>query len=243
MDGSKIDLDSDEVVVKTMTCPDCGIKQKIEFDLWMSVFYENVETSRCEPCQKKVDEETERIKERERVESIIKYRQEKSMIVPNLVKWDKSKAIYPELPNWIWKNKDKSIFIAGPNRIGKSRALSATGDLSISKGIYKSVRYWKSTKLKNRLTRLATSDFDEAERFKEEMINCDLLIIDDIGKEKFTEFGGQLLFEIIDDRNDLEKPMWISSNFSGRELEEKLGDNYGPAVVGRLKECCVLWTP
>lgn len=63
-----------------------------------------------------------------------------------------------------------------------------------------------------------------------------LLIIDDLGKEKVTEWNRDTLFEIINSRYEEYLPVVITSNDTPMELEQ----NVGTAVYSRLCEICDL---
>lgn len=66
------------------------------------------------------------------------------------------------------------------------------------------------------------------------MRNVDLLILDDVGKEKQTEWSESVMFDVINHRYENMKPVIITSNFSSRELE----DYFGEACYSRLVETC-----
>ncbi len=63
-----------------------------------------------------------------------------------------------------------------------------------------------------------------------------LLILDDLGAEKSSEWTREKLFEIIDYRYNELLPTLITTNCIPEELKEKVGDR----VYDRLREMCVL---
>lgn len=67
---------------------------------------------------------------------------------------------------------------------------------------------------------------------KSTMKTCDLLILDDLGKEKQTEWTNQVLYEVVNTRYENRKPIIVTTNYSAQELNERI-DN---AVVSRLLE-------
>jgi len=73
-------------------------------------------------------------------------------------------------------------------------------------------------------------------------INCDLLIVDDLGKEKPTEWLLEKLYYIINCRYENEMPIVITSNFSDATLIDRLTVNgnsgTAEAIVSRLFEIC-----
>ena len=68
---------------------------------------------------------------------------------------------------------------------------------------------------------------DETHRY----LNCDLLILDDLGSEMTTQFTQTALYELINTRLVGGKHTVISSNYSPVELEQR----YSPQIVSRLK--------
>ena len=68
---------------------------------------------------------------------------------------------------------------------------------------------------------------DETRRY----LNCDLLILDDLGSELTTQFTQSALYEVVNARLVGEKSTVISSNLS---LEE-VGRRYAPAIASRLR--------
>lgn len=62
------------------------------------------------------------------------------------------------------------------------------------------------------------------------MINCDLLVIDDLGTEVPTAFSKSALYNLINTRMLSKKPTIINTNLSIREIEER----YSPRVASRL---------
>ena len=55
------------------------------------------------------------------------------------------------------------------------------------------------------------------------LIQCDLLILDDIGAEKVTDWVQDTLFRMVDGRYRREKPIFYTSNLKPKELVDKLG--------------------
>lgn len=78
-----------------------------------------------------------------------------------------------------------------------------------------------------------SSDYDVFNR----MAKCDLLIIDDLGKEKVTEWVDQTIYEIINTRYENNKALIITTNMSLTTLRSKY-TNTGEAVVSRILEMC-----
>lgn len=80
-------------------------------------------------------------------------------------------------------------------------------------------------------------DFEQVERLKR-VKKVAVLVIDDLGKEKITDWNREKLFEIINSRYEDYLPVVITTNCTSQEL---LG-NVGDAVYSRLCEMCAWLT-
>jgi DNA replication protein DnaC len=52
---------------------------------------------------------------------------------------------------------------------------------------------------------------------------CDLLVIDDIGAEKVSDWVQEVIFRIVDGRYKKVKPILVTSNLEPKELAERIG--------------------
>ena len=78
-------------------------------------------------------------------------------------------------------------------------------------------------------------EWDEAESNVLDYVKrCDLLVIDDFGVEKITEFVLDKAFALIDTRYRAEKPLIITTNLSLNEITEK----FDSRISDRLQEMC-----
>jgi DNA replication protein DnaC len=64
----------------------------------------------------------------------------------------------------------------------------------------------------------------------EALLNCDLLVIDDLGAEMATQFTKSVLYNLINTRILTRKPTIINTNLSMKQIEEK----YTPRISSRL---------
>ncbi len=134
-------------------------------------------------------------------------------------------------------NKRNGLFITGECGVGKSHLAFATANYLIRNGhsIIAMTMIDLLLKLK--------SSFNGGEKTEEEILkiyeDCDLLIIDDLGKEKPTEWALQMIYAIVDRRYNAYKPIIITTNFNADELIKKLGDSsIAHAIMDRLFEIC-----
>lgn len=64
--------------------------------------------------------------------------------------------------------------------------------------------------------------------------SCDVLLLDDLGAEKSSEWSIQILFLLIDRRYSQMKKTFISSNLSLKEISEQLDDR----IASRINQMC-----
>ena len=65
-----------------------------------------------------------------------------------------------------------------------------------------------------------------------EILGCDLLIIDDLGSEFITNFTTAALYNIINTRINRSKPVIISTNLTETELEDKYTQRVTSRIIG-----------
>jgi len=93
----------------------------------------------------------------------------------------------------------------------------------------------------------ATYSDDESAETEERIINtylnCDLLIIDDLGKEKVSEWTLEKLYYVINSRYEDCLPIVITTNYDPEKLVRRLTvkDNFetAEAIVSRICETCI----
>ena len=71
---------------------------------------------------------------------------------------------------------------------------------------------------------------EEELRMAERILECDLLILDDLGTEMNTSFISPALYSIINSRILSERPTIISTNFTLQQLSQR----YTPQIASRL---------
>ncbi|MBI2600491.1 ATP-binding protein [Candidatus Daviesbacteria bacterium] len=61
------------------------------------------------------------------------------------------------------------------------------------------------------------------------------LFLDDLGTEAATEWAKEILYGAINYRYDEQLPLFVTSNLSPKELEDKMGDKFTSRIVGMCK--------
>lgn len=153
---------------------------------------------------------------------------------------DSLKKYSEKLVNGIEK---KGLILVGNNGVGKTHLACSIANKLIENGI--PVIYGT---LINLLAELRNS-YDIDNNISEMEIiklyeNVDLLIIDDLGKEKPSEWGLEKLYTIINSRYENNLPVIITTNYNQNSLVERLSLNgeieTAKSIISRLYEMCYL---
>lgn len=107
---------------------------------------------------------------------------------------------------------------------GKARQLERTGSKPVMLSAVEFAR------------KLATAarDLEKAEW----LMQCGVLIVDDLGKEKLSAAVAPLIWEVIDERNNRRRPTLISSRFTGADFVARFTDQVlGEDIRGRIADC------
>ncbi|TES48055.1 ATP-binding protein [Shouchella lehensis] len=127
-----------------------------------------------------------------------------------------------------------SLGIWGSYGNGKSHIAAAVANELNSKGhtvVFQTTKDMLD-KLKSTFGDKSNFKYDEVIRA---LVTCDLLVLDDIGAEKVTEWVEETFFGIIDHRYRKKRPIFYTSNLKPSELHEKIGGR----SVDRLSEMCI----
>ena len=84
---------------------------------------------------------------------------------------------------------------------------------------------------------LAMAPLDREEYFRD-LCDCDLLILDDFGMERQTEYAREQIFNLIDSRYLSRKPLIVTTNLSLQQLRDP-GDLVQERIYDRILEMCV----
>lgn len=122
----------------------------------------------------------------------------------------------------------ESLLLMGDVGRGKTYLSSAIANIVV--GAHKTVVYFTFDEFMD-LVRMHKFDDDEA--YKEglqRLMDADLIVLDDLGAEKVTDFVAQELFTIINHRMNRQLPMVVSTNLTPGEIT----DTYGDRIASRL---------
>jgi DNA replication protein DnaC len=125
-----------------------------------------------------------------------------------------------------------SLLLLGPTGTGKTyESYGAMRELAVT-----GVRgQWETTTAADLYAALRPRHGIDSEAEFRRFRDAPLLLVDDLGAErKPTEFTEEVNFRLINHRYENHLPTLFTSNASGRELSERLGDR----VTSRLREMC-----
>lgn len=121
-----------------------------------------------------------------------------------------------------------SLLLQGDTGLGKTFLASAIANAVVdARG---SVVYFTFSEFMD-LVRL--QKFDDERGYHEglqRLLDADLIVLDDLGAEKVTDFVAQELFNLINHRINRQKPMVVSTNLRPEEVR----DYYGERIASRL---------
>lgn len=158
-----------------------------------------------------------------------------------------NKKVYQSLKNYSEKLVNeverKGLILVGNNGVGKTHLACSIANELIKDGI--PIIYGT---LINLLAELKNT-YDIDNNISEMKIiklyeKVDLLIIDDLGKEKPSEWGLEKLFTIINSRYENNLPVIITTNYDQNSLLDRLSINgeieTAKSIISRLYEMCYL---
>ena len=127
------------------------------------------------------------------------------------------------------KEQNTGLLMSGPVGTGKTYAAACIANALIDRGI--------PVLMTNFPTILSTSTFEMNELVRQAM-EYDLIIVDDLGVERDTEYSSETVYQFIDARYRCGKPMIVTTNLSLKDLRVQDGLRY-KRIYDRVLEMCV----
>lgn len=130
------------------------------------------------------------------------------------------------------KNSE-SILMKGATGLGKTHLSLAIANEVIKKGY--GVIYVSAPSLMQKLEKLYFSRDDDNSAI-DMLMECDLLIIDDLGTEFHSQLSVSLMYNIFNSRMLANKPVIINTNFDLRELEKNYTERFVSRIIGNAQK-------
>ncbi|MBQ8539786.1 MAG: ATP-binding protein [Ruminococcus sp.] len=134
-----------------------------------------------------------------------------------------------------FKANSKGILMRGSTGLGKTHLSLAIANEVINKGY--SVVYVSAPDILSKLEREHFSyNYSSEEQLMQSLLDCDLLILDDLGTEFTTQFSSTAIYNLFNSRINLGKPIIISTNLDAKELEKA----YSQRFISRVMATCAI---
>ena len=111
------------------------------------------------------------------------------------------------------KKHGKGLLLYGPCGTGKTFAAACAANALIDKGIPCLMTNF------SRITNTVSGMFEGKQKYLDSLNNYDLVVLDDLGAERSTDYMNEMVYNIIDARYRANLPMIITSNLTGEELK------------------------
>lgn len=140
------------------------------------------------------------------------------------------------------KEDGTGIILSGSCGVGKTHLAAAIAHELMKQGYQPIFGTLISLLERVKSTYNTKSSKETDEEIINSYINCSLLIIDDLGKEKPSEWTLEKLYQVLNARYEDNKPIIITTNYSMDKLIERLTVNNNnetaEATVSRIYEMC-----
>ncbi|MEO3765408.1 ATP-binding protein [Streptomyces sp. B5E4] len=122
-----------------------------------------------------------------------------------------------------------SLLLAGPTGVGKTHQAYGAIRALLAAGMR---LRWQATTEADLYAQLRPRTGHDPEREMQTLARCPLLLLDDLGAAKSSEWTEELVYRLINHRYEYLRPTVVTTNLPIRELRTKLGDR----VTSRLAQ-------
>lgn len=130
------------------------------------------------------------------------------------------------------RDRGKGLLFYGGVGTGKSYIAACIANAVIENGY--SCKFTNFSRLANTLV---ACEFGEKQDKIDSLARMQLLVIDDLGSERNTEFMNEIVYSIIDARHKSGLPLIVTTNLTGEQLKHP-ADIHSERVFSRLFEMC-----
>lgn len=128
--------------------------------------------------------------------------------------------------------RGKGLIFYGTVGTGKTYLAACIANALIDKGVP-----CMATSI-SRLVNTLTGMFDGKQEYIDRLNSADLLILDDLGSERDTEFTREMVYNIIDGRYRARLPLIVTTNLTGKQLKNP-SEMSRQRAYSRLLEMCI----
>ena len=223
-------------------CGKCHMPKEAYFDQELAQrFGMKTRPKECD-CQRKVREQAEVLREQSRHEETVWDLKERCFSEKAMQEWN-FKRNHGEAKNtetarfyvkhWEEMKRDNiGLLFWGAVGTGKSFLAGCIANALLEQEI--PVRMTNFAEVLNNLS----SNFSEKNEYIKSLCRFPLLILDDFGMERGTEYGLEQIYAVIDGRYRSGKPLIVTTNLTLNELNNPR-DTAHARIYDRLKEMCV----
>ncbi len=133
-----------------------------------------------------------------------------------------------------FSKNSESILMKGATGLGKTHLSLAIANEVIKKGY--GVIYVSAPSLMQRLEKQHFSRNNDDDSVIDMLLECDLLIVDDLGTEFHGQFSVSQMYNIFNSRMLSGKPMIINTNLTLRELEKIYTERFVSRISGNAQK-------
>lgn len=132
-----------------------------------------------------------------------------------------------------FSTKSKNVILYGGVGVGKTHIALAIANVVINKGF--SIIFGTVGNIISDLQHEEFGNNENLQYYKKAVLNCDLLIIDDLGTEILNASRIAILYNIINSRLLSKLPTIITTNYTEDELEEKYDQRIFSRIQGEYR--------
>lgn len=221
-------------------CGNCNTQKQVSVKLFGAY---QIMPCLCECGKAKCAKESQEIKEMERRIYISNLRsegiQDKSLRDKTFASDDGASPRYAKTINRYvskWeqvKSENIGLLLWGDVGTGKTFYAACIANHLIDKGVPVMM-----TDFRKVVNHMSKNFGEERERFLKEMNGYDLIVVDDLGVERQTEFVQEQVYDFIDSRYKAGKPIVITTNLTLDEIKNA-SDMMLKRIYDRVQEMCV----
>ena len=128
--------------------------------------------------------------------------------------------------------KQSGLLLLGPCGTGKTFASKCIANRLIDSGYPVLV-----TNFGRIAESVTAAGFEERGEYYDSLMKYPLLVIDDMGRERESDFMMEIIQRVIDDRDRSGKPMIVSTNFTAQDINNPRNDNWA-RIFSRIMKTC-----